>query len=448
MKVRVGNIEIGGNKRFTLIAGPCAIENREITLYTARELKRACEKLNIDLIFKSSFDKANRTSNSARGVGLEQGLQILAEVKNELGLPILTDVHESWQCEKVAPVADVLQIPAFLSRQTDLIVAAAQTGKVVNVKKGQFMAPWDMKGVISKYEHACEHLGGLLLTERGSSFGYGNLVVDMRSMVEMRQLGYPVIFDATHSVQCPSSQEGITKGYREMVLPLMRSALALGIDGLFLEVHPDPKQAISDAANQLYLSSIEDVLRQAILIDNAAKQCADFIANEPMSVVSEPAHKPLVKLLLTDVDGVLTDGGMYYGNSGDELKRFQVKDGMGLQLLQKSGVKVGIVTSEANTLLERRAKKLGVDFLVQGKRNSGKLQMAQNICDELHISLDEVAYIGDDVNCKEILEHVGLAACPIDAVTEIKAIPNIHILSKRGGQGCVRELCDYVLRES
>ena len=254
-----------------LIAGPCAIESREIVMQTAATLKEVCDRLGVQLYFKSSFDKANRTSPSARGVGMEQGLAILKEVKETYGLPILTDVHESWQCVKVAEVADVLQIPAFLARQTDLLEAAAKTGRIVNVKKGQFMAPWDMRGAIAKIE-ATRREAGIWLTERGSSFGYGNLIVDMTSLVKMREYGYPVVFDATHAVQQPSSQAGVTGGNREMVPHLMRAALAVGVDGLFLEVHPDPDNAISDAANQVRLSDIENILKQAIAIDQLNKQ--------------------------------------------------------------------------------------------------------------------------------------------------------------------------------
>jgi 2-dehydro-3-deoxyphosphooctonate aldolase (KDO 8-P synthase) len=254
-----------------LIAGPCAIESREIVMQTAATLKEVCERMGVQLYFKSSFDKANRTSPSARGIGMEKGLAILQEVKDTYGLPILTDVHESWQCEPVAQVADVLQIPAFLARQTDLLLAAAKTGKIVNVKKGQFMAPWDMRGAIAKIE-ATRREAGIWLTERGSSFGYGNLIVDMTSLVKMREYGYPVVFDATHAVQQPSSQAGVTGGNREMVPHLMRAALAVGVDGLFLEVHPDPDNAISDAANQVRLSDIEDILKQAIAIDQLNKQ--------------------------------------------------------------------------------------------------------------------------------------------------------------------------------
>ena len=254
-----------------LIAGPCAIESRDIVMQTAETLQQICERLGITLYFKSSYDKANRTSLSERGVGMEKGLEILQEVKSTFGLPILTDVHESWQCAPVAEVADVLQIPAFLSRQTDLLVAAAKTGKVVNVKKGQFMAPWDMRGAIAKIEEAKGERSnaGIWLTERGSSFGYGNLIVDMTSLVKMREYGYPVVFDATHSVQQPSSQAGITGGNREMVPHLIRAAVAVGIDGLFLEVHPQPEKAISDAANQVRLSEVEQILKQALAIEEA-----------------------------------------------------------------------------------------------------------------------------------------------------------------------------------
>ncbi len=264
-----------------LIAGPCAIESRDIVMQTAETLQQVCERLGIVLYFKSSYDKANRTSMSERGVGMEKGLEILQEVKSTFGVPILTDVHESWQCAPVAEVADVLQIPAFLSRQTDLLVAAAKTGKVVNVKKGQFMAPWDMRGAIAKIEAnhpltssphrpiASSPNSLIWLTERGSSFGYGNLIVDMTSLVKMREYGYPVVFDATHSVQQPSSQAGVTGGNREMVPHLIRAAAAVGIDGLFLEVHPQPEKAISDAANQVRLSEVEQILKRALAIEEA-----------------------------------------------------------------------------------------------------------------------------------------------------------------------------------
>ena len=257
-----------------LIAGPCAIENRDVVMTTAETLNRLCYDLGVTLYFKSSFDKANRTSVSERGVGMDEGLRILQEVKEQFGLPILTDVHERCQCEPVAEVADVLQIPAFLSRQTDLLQAAAMTRRIVNVKKGQFMAPWDMKGAIDKIEQVSPDAakeGRIWLTERGTTFGYGRLVVDMTSLVEMRRFGCPIIFDATHSVQQPSSQTGVTGGNREMVLYLMRAAVAVGVDGLFIETHPDPEHAISDAANQVRLANMKNLLRQALEINNIVK---------------------------------------------------------------------------------------------------------------------------------------------------------------------------------
>lgn len=240
-------------------------------MQTADCLARLCYDLGITLYYKSSFDKANRTSASARGVGMEEGLRILEEVKAQFGLPILTDVHESGQCAPVAEVADVLQIPAFLSRQTDLLQAAALTGRIVNVKKGQFMAPWDIRGAIEKIEQVsagAAREGRVWLTERGSSFGYGRLIVDMTSLVEMRRYGCPVIFDATHSVQQPSNANGITGGNREMIPYLMRAALAVGVDGLFVETHPHPEEAISDAANQVRLSDMRNLLTQALEIDS------------------------------------------------------------------------------------------------------------------------------------------------------------------------------------
>lgn len=255
------NFVIGSNK-LTLIAGPCAIESEEMCLTIAKRINIICKELGINYIFKSSFDKANRSSiHSARGVGIEEGLRILKKVKEDVGVPVITDVHEPWQCEIAAQVVDALQIPAFLARQTDLLVAAAKTGKIVNVKKGQFMAPWDMKNVVTKMLEVGNE--NVMLCERGSSFGYNNLVVDMTGLIEMKQLGYPVVFDATHSVQKPGAHGSSTGGNREFVYPLMRAAIAVGIDVIFAEVHPDPDNAFSDGPNQLKLESIEEILTKA-----------------------------------------------------------------------------------------------------------------------------------------------------------------------------------------
>ncbi len=249
---RIGPYTCGVGQPLLVIAGPCVIENEELTLSIAQELDRLRRELPIQLVFKASFDKANRTSGGAfRGLGLEGGLAVLSRVREVTGLPVTTDIHESWQAAPAAQVCDLLQIPAFLARQTDLLVAAAQTGRAVNVKKGQFMAPWDMRHVVTKLEQAgCPNI---LLCERGTFFGYGRLVNDMRALPQMRSLGTPVIFDATHSVQEPGGLGAATGGNRAMVEPLARAATAVGVDGLFFETHPNPDSSPSDGPNMIPL---------------------------------------------------------------------------------------------------------------------------------------------------------------------------------------------------
>jgi len=266
--VQVGPVTFGAG-RLAVIAGPCVIESAELCLEVARAAKQACADLELGYIFKASFDKANRTAlDSFRGPGLEAGLEILAAVKREVGVPVLTDVHETWQAERVAEVVDVLQIPAFLARQTDLLVAAARTGRAVNVKKAQFMAPWDMRPVVDKLVESGTRR--LLLTERGTSFGYNNLVVDFRGLAVMRGLGFPVVYDATHSLQLPGGQGNASGAQREYAPHLMRAAAAVGIDALFIETHPDPDRALSDAAAQLPLAELPTLLRAAQAIHAAA----------------------------------------------------------------------------------------------------------------------------------------------------------------------------------
>lgn len=244
-----------------IIAGPCVIEDRELTLGIARELKAISERLELPIVFKSSFDKANRTSAAGfRGPGMEKGLDILAEVKKETGLPIITDIHWPEQAAQVAEVADVLQIPAFLCRQTDLLLAAAKTDRIINIKKGQFLAPWDMKNAVDKVRSSGNEK--VWLTERGATYGYNNLVVDFRSMPIMGGFGVPTVFDATHSVQLPGGQGGCSGGQREYVPVLARAAVAAGASGVFLEVHPDPEKALCDGPNSLYLDTVEPLLIQ------------------------------------------------------------------------------------------------------------------------------------------------------------------------------------------
>ncbi|MCC7668036.1 3-deoxy-8-phosphooctulonate synthase [Leuconostoc pseudomesenteroides] len=249
------------NDRLTLLAGPCAIESYETCAEVAETLKQITDELGINYVFKSSFDKANRSSiDSQRGAGMAAGLKVLAKIKENYHVPIVTDVHEPYQCEPVAEVADVLQIPAYLIRQTDLLLAAGKTGRVVNIKKAQFMAPEDIQTAVDKVATNDQRI---LVTERGTMFGYHQLVVDMTSLIQMRETGYPVIFDATHSVQVPSGYGNHSGGNRDYAFPLMRAALAIGIDGIFAEVHPNPPEAISDQDSQLYLSKIRPILENA-----------------------------------------------------------------------------------------------------------------------------------------------------------------------------------------
>ncbi len=252
-------------KRFPLIAGPCVIESEENVMFVAERAKGIAERLGLDFFFKASFDKANRTSmGSYRGPGIDEGLRILQRVKNAFGVKICTDIHEPWQAEKAAVVADIIQIPAFLCRQTDLLVAAARTGKIINVKKAQFLAPWDMKNVVKKLEDSGNR--NIMLCERGTSFGYNTLVVDMTSFAEMKKFGYPVVFDATHSVQKPGGKETATGGNREYVEPLAKAAVAAGADALFFEVHPDPDNALSDGPNMVKLDEFEALLVRIIRV--------------------------------------------------------------------------------------------------------------------------------------------------------------------------------------
>ena len=269
-EITLGSVKIGGNRPLALIAGPCVIESEAATLRCAERLMTICNGVSMPFIFKASYDKANRTSvTSFRGPGLKEGLRILAKVAESMGLPILTDVHSVEEVQEVASVADVLQIPAFLCRQTDLVVAAARTGKAVNIKKGQFLAPWDMGNVVDKVLSTGNTQ--VILTERGAAFGYNNLVTDMRSLPIMRGLGYPVVFDATHSVQIPGGLGGSSGGQREFVEYLARAATATGLDGLFLEVHEDPEKALCDGPNSIRLDDLPAILKKLKAIDAIVK---------------------------------------------------------------------------------------------------------------------------------------------------------------------------------
>jgi 2-dehydro-3-deoxyphosphooctonate aldolase (KDO 8-P synthase) len=271
--VSVGTVRFGNELPLALIAGPCQMESREHALETASALKEIASRLKIGLIYKSSFDKANRTSLAGkRGLGIEKSLPVFAEIKSKFGLPTLTDIHDESQCKPVAEAVDILQIPAFLCRQTDLLIAAAQTGRVVNVKKGQFLAPWDMKNVVEKVTGAGN--ANVLVTERGVSFGYNTLVSDMRALPTLAKIGAPVIFDATHSVQQPGGQGGSSGGERHFVPVLARAAVAVGVAGVFIETHPDPDKAPSDGPNMVPLKDMEALIAELQAFDRVAKKLA------------------------------------------------------------------------------------------------------------------------------------------------------------------------------
>lgn len=269
--VKVGNVTFANDKPISFILGPCQLESRQHAFDMAGAIKEICDRLAVGFVYKSSYDKANRTSLGAtRGTGLENATSIFEDLRQEFGVPILTDVHSADQCSRIAPYVDVLQIPAFLCRQTDLLVAAAKTGKCVNVKKGQFLAPWDMKNVAGKVSESGNDQ--ILLTERGASFGYNTLVSDMRALPKMAETGYPVIFDATHSVQMPGGLGGSSGGDREMVPPLARAAVAVGVAGIFIEAHDDPDNTTSsDGPNMVRLSELEALLSKLIEIDQLIK---------------------------------------------------------------------------------------------------------------------------------------------------------------------------------
>ncbi|MGI6075911.1 MAG: 3-deoxy-8-phosphooctulonate synthase [Pyramidobacter sp.] len=268
-KIKVADFEIGGD-RLTVIAGPCTLESLELGLEVGRRARDLCRAYGMNYIFKASFDKANRTSiSSPRGPGIDCGLQWLAEIRSQLGVPVLTDIHEPWQAERAAEAVDVLQIPAFLCRQTDLLIAAAKTGRAINVKKAQFLSPWDMKSVLGKLQDSGNDR--VMLCERGTTMGYNQLVVDMRSLVIMRSLGVPVVFDATHSVQMPGGMGNRSGGDRRFTLPLARAALAIGVDALFMEVHPHPEKALSDGPNMVPLNMLEYFLKQVAAVDGVVR---------------------------------------------------------------------------------------------------------------------------------------------------------------------------------
>lgn len=275
-EVAISGTKLGNKNPLFIIAGPCVIESEDIVLHAAERLKEICSRIGLPLLFKSSYNKANRTSlSSFRGPGLEKGIRILSDVRNKLQVPVISDVHSVEEVKPASEVLDALQIPAFLCRQTDLVLAASGTGKPVNIKKGQFLSPWDVKNIIDKFTSTGNR--NLVITERGVSFGYNNLVVDFRGLPVMRSFGYPVIFDVTHSLQLPGGMGKSSGGQREFAEPLARAAVAVGVDGLFMEVHPEPEKALCDGPNMIKLDEVETILRNMRTIDESVKNLASSL---------------------------------------------------------------------------------------------------------------------------------------------------------------------------
>ncbi len=444
-----GNYVLGGRENLFFILGPCVIESEQLTLDVAAEVARIGRAAGVPVLFKSSFDKANRTSqDSFRGPGLREGLRILSEVKEKTGLPIVSDIHTPDQAGLAAAVLDVIQIPALLSRQTDLLVAAGRTGKVVNIKKGQFLAPEDMRHAIEKVLSTGNQ--SILLTERGASFGYGDLVADMRSIVRMKPLGFPVVFDATHSSQFPGRGDGCSSGDRSFVAPLARAAVAAGADGIFMEVHPDPEQALCDGPNSLALQDLEPLILNlrdirrlvASANDGAVHAATSSLSREARSTEFEEKLKK-IRLIIFDVDGVLTDGRITFGSGNLEIKSFNVRDGHGIKIAKRCGLEVALVTGRTSDVVTRRAEDLGVTYVYQGIWD--KKPVLAELLDSLALQPEEVAVVGDDVVDIPLMRRVGVGFTVPEAPEEVRRAAR-YITGAQGGHGAAREVVELILK--
>ncbi|MBI5250760.1 MAG: 3-deoxy-8-phosphooctulonate synthase [Desulfomonile tiedjei] len=443
-------LEIGNRSFGTglfLILGPCVIESEELTLSIARRIAEISRSTGIPAIFKASFDKANRTSiDSYRGPGMERGLQILALVKRETGLPLISDIHTPDQAVPAAAVLDVIQIPAFLSRQTDLLVAAGRTGRTINIKKGQFQSPEDMEHAINKVLSTGN--SRIILTERGASFGYQDLVADMRSIVRMKGFGFPVVFDATHSSQFPGKGNGRSGGNRDFVSPLAMAAVAAGADGVFMETHPDPDNALCDGPNSLPLFQVEQL---AVTLREIWKIAAANSA-QPVRPVSEQveSHGPSlqeklkkIRLIIFDVDGVLTDGRITFGSGQLEIKSFNVRDGHGIKIAKRCGLEIAFVTGRSSDVVSRRAQDLGIERLYQGMWD--KRPALTELMEELKLSPDQVAVVGDDVVDIPLMRRVGVSFTVPEAPENVRSEVQV-ITRNNGGCGAAREIVEMILK--
>ncbi len=447
--VSVGRYCLGRGDQLFLILGPCVIESEELTLDVAVEVARIGRMTGMPVLFKSSFDKANRTSvTSFRGPGLEKGLSVLAKVREKTGLPIVSDIHAPDQAAIAGEVLDVIQIPAFLCRQTDLLLAAGRTGKAINIKKGQFLAPEDMEHAIKKVTSTGN--SNILLTERGASFGYGDLVADLRSILRMKPFGFPVVFDATHSSQFPGRGAGCSSGERSYAAPLARAAVAAGADGIFMEVHPDPDRALCDGPNSLALDNLESLVIKLQKIHKIVSSNETVLSESESSVDSPKAPANLleeklkkIRLLLFDVDGVLTDGKITFGSGDLEIKSFDVRDGHGIKIAMRSGLEVALVTGRTSEVVPKRARDLEISRVYQGVWD--KKPVLAELMESLNLQPDEVAVIGDDVVDIPLLRRVGVGFAVADAPEEVRMAAD-YVTARRGGRGAAREMVEVILK--
>lgn len=447
--VEVGKFRLGPDNGLFFILGPCVIESKELTLDIAIELARISKATGAPVVFKASFDKANRTSvDSFRGPGIESGLDVLAQVRERTGLPVLSDIHAPDQAMIAAEVLDIIQIPAFLCRQTDILVAAGRTGKPLNLKKGQFLAAEDMEHAIKKVLSTGNNR--ILLTERGTTFGYRDLVADMRSIVRMRRYNLPVVFDATHSAQYPGRGEACTSGDRSLVPHLARAAVGAGTDGVFMEVHPDPDRALCDGPNSLALADVESLVRNLRELHRLVPGGIEGYSSAPVteqaieaSGLSLEERLKKIRLVILDVDGALTDGRITFGTGGVEIKSFDVRDGHGIKIAMRVGLEFAVVTGRTSEVVDRRAMDLGIQRVYQ--RAWDKKAVLSQLLDDLQFHPEEVAVIGDDVVDIPVFRRVGVSFTVPEAPIEVRREAT-YITRHAGGWGAVREMIEMILR--
>lgn len=448
--IKVQDYRLGGGVGLFLILGPCVIESEQLVMEVATEVARVGKVTGIPVLFKSSFDKANRTSvTSFRGPGIDRGLRILADVRSRTGLPVVSDIHTPDQAAIAGEVLDIIQIPAFLCRQTDLLVAAARTGRAINVKKGQFLSPEDVRPLVEKLKSAGNDR--ILITERGTTFGYRDLVVDMRSILRMkRQVGVPIVFDATHSCQFPGGGNGRSSGDRTLIPALARAAVAAGADGVFMEVHPQPDRAACDGPNSLNLADVESLAINLREIYKLVSQSEPTAVGEPCTVHESGKNEQSlyerlrkIKLIIFDVDGALTDGRIIFGSSGLEIKAFHVRDGHGIKLAMRAGLEIALVTGRTSDVVVRRAEDLGIQRVYQGIWD--KRPVMKGLMTDLGISEAEIAVLGDDVVDIPLFRMAGAAFTVPEAPPEVRDAAHL-VTHHKGGEGAAREVIELILK--